>query len=1492
MTAAPPQAHSQAPPPGAGQQPTEDDLAIAVVLGVHRLTKGATLYDADNQAAIRQLEMTRHAVIAYGKATGVNPKLFFTDKSVFVGGRLLRAGRSVYAVALELGRILRRFSIDEVAIGYDVPVEDLRLFQSAMRDALRGSGESPAKQPYKRIRMRRGQPPGRKNEDLSPEEVIIRTYATATIVMRRFLEQLQGQDYKMPIGVRRVAQQLAEMGAVQNPAFLGTTAVYNSKHEHAGRAVNSALIALAMARQLTDDKRLLARVASGALLFDIGIPRVAGSGPLGEGRVGAALPNLIEEQIPELPPSTAATAWAVGGFGSAAIQHTVLTYEATAVAHSDLAEAPYRGLRPPTIHARIVATARRFTKLLADPDHEYTPDQVLSQMIRGARSEADRTMIRLLMSALGMFTSGSLVKLSTGETAQVVRTSNNPLMFSTPVVRPVLASTGARIDRGQYIDLAMQQGPGTITITELVQLGDDSAVQDEAAPAGPAEAASTGGADGAYDLSAYDVDDRFADQAPYSHGEPQAYTSEPAAPSAPQASPARYASQAHGAHAGYGVTPQGGQAADYTSPDDRFEIEDEATNDLAAMVPDAGDATRAFDANYRPDFQAAIQNAARARQTSSPAMAAPPSAPGGGWTASGSDDDEDDDVPSMVLQAIVDGRQPVAESDDEGESATAFYEPERKNELASLFFGRDKERRTRPRPSRPGGDDDRAKGTVPKSRQDGTIPKARQGGGGLMAEARAATAAQGVTDAAEASSAQPSREPMAMPPRRNSGAIALGPPTGSSPDRPPSPRGGTSSDQASLPRRRKPTRDWLREKLTGVRPTSQGNLQKTPLVHLLVYMLDRGLTGTTMLVAEGMKTHFVYFDRGVPSKVRTTGGVSPLDRVVLELGLAEEPALLEALTAISRTNALMGQHLVEEDIIDEQSLMAALQWQMVRKIEYMLDLPPTTRFAYYDGLHMLDDYGGPELTPVEPLMLIMSGIRRMSGTPALRKTIARLGNNPLRLRRESSANRLGLRPEERGVVDLLRARPMTLGELLSREIAPQSVIEHTIYAFVITRNLKLGASQKAPVGYDRPPIELLQSQLGATRESTPGARASGPGQEPSSEGDMRRPQRRTQGDPSAMPRRGSSSMGGGLFRSGAPTASPGLPRRGTASHTQDPPVSSGREPLPRRGTSSARGEPPKGRPLPRRGTSSTGSAQAASPPAARPSGAGPAAPPPRRSRPQPPKRRRPGPGAPEPTAAAQEPAGRLGAEEQQLVDELQSKHKRIDDQNFFEVLGVDEDVDRQAVQKAYLQLAKKWHPDRLPAALEEQKGKVAKIFARVNEAYQTLSDDDKRAEYVELVKHGGGTARDREILERAMDAGLVYQKGEVMFKKGNYRQAEELVHQAMEADSENLEYRAMLAWIQAHRVGTPPDDHSRKDHYKRQIDLLDEVIAADKNFTKALYYRGELLKRSGEEDRSYRDFRKVIALDPRNIDAAREVRLYELRAKKKQGGLFGRLFKK
>lgn len=67
----------------------------------------------------------------------------------------------------------------------------------------------------------------------------------------------------------------------------------------------------------------------------------------------------------------------------------------------------------------------------------------------------------------------------------------------------------------------------------------------------------------------------------------------------------------------------------------------------------------------------------------------------------------------------------------------------------------------------------------------------------------------------------------------------------------------------------------------------------------------------------------------------------------------------------------------------------------------------------------------------------------------------------------------------------------------------------------------------------------------------------------------------------------------------------------------------------------------------------------------------------------------------------------------------------MSDRNYYDILGVDKTASEEELKKAYRKLARKYHPD-----LNKDNPKEAEAkFKEINEAYETLSDAKKRAQY-------------------------------------------------------------------------------------------------------------------------------------------------------------------
>ncbi|QMU56226.1 MAG: molecular chaperone DnaJ [Candidatus Mycalebacterium zealandia] len=71
--------------------------------------------------------------------------------------------------------------------------------------------------------------------------------------------------------------------------------------------------------------------------------------------------------------------------------------------------------------------------------------------------------------------------------------------------------------------------------------------------------------------------------------------------------------------------------------------------------------------------------------------------------------------------------------------------------------------------------------------------------------------------------------------------------------------------------------------------------------------------------------------------------------------------------------------------------------------------------------------------------------------------------------------------------------------------------------------------------------------------------------------------------------------------------------------------------------------------------------------------------------------------------------------------------------DYYETLGVSRGANDDEIKKAYRKLAQKYHPDR-----NKDKKKAEEKFKEINEAYQVLSDENKRSQYDNFGHAGAG----------------------------------------------------------------------------------------------------------------------------------------------------------
>jgi tetratricopeptide (TPR) repeat protein len=236
-------------------------------------------------------------------------------------------------------------------------------------------------------------------------------------------------------------------------------------------------------------------------------------------------------------------------------------------------------------------------------------------------------------------------------------------------------------------------------------------------------------------------------------------------------------------------------------------------------------------------------------------------------------------------------------------------------------------------------------------------------------------------------------------------------------------------------------------------------------------------------------------------------------------------------------------------------------------------------------------------------------------------------------------------------------------------------------------------------------------------------------------------------------------------------------------------------------------------------------------------------------------------------------AGTLKPEALDLANDLLERIEQMDGQNAFRLLGVTPDTPADQIKQWYLELVRKFHPDRFASlGLATLAEPADALFRRITEAYQTLSNPTLRDEAAKLFT-GDHEAADPLLARRLIGAEMDFQKGEVYLRKGDLAQAEEHFQRAVDGNPEEGEHLALLAWVRYLQAPL----HDRPTLITGTKEFLVKAIGLSPRCARAHYFLGKMFEAEKNVERALDCFKRAVDLRPNYIEAMREVRLIEMR---------------
>jgi hypothetical protein len=245
-----------------------------------------------------------------------------------------------------------------------------------------------------------------------------------------------------------------------------------------------------------------------------------------------------------------------------------------------------------------------------------------------------------------------------------------------------------------------------------------------------------------------------------------------------------------------------------------------------------------------------------------------------------------------------------------------------------------------------------------------------------------------------------------------------------------------------------------------------------------------------------------------------------------------------------------------------------------------------------------------------------------------------------------------------------------------------------------------------------------------------------------------------------------------------------------------------------------------------------------------------------------------------------------------LGEEITARFERLKTDDLFQRLGLSRGAAGDLAKNAFIQLAKRFHPDMLPPSLGHLASQSQALFNGLREAHDLLTNDKTRMEYMAQLARPRSTGAPVAQAPLSPEQSLEIRKLRVMAETSLRKKAfaEAATHYAkaygMSGDANDIASQAWSIYM----------DPARKNDLLVVQDLLRKAFAVAPGSDKAHYVTGVIARAQNRMDDAERSFQAAIKSNPQHTDAAMELRLLARRKEKaateppeppKKKGFFG-----